>query len=1568
MFLSPEQAPRLRTKSFSAPSKPLDCAENRFQPRASPSIVQKNVFQSKRALKQDGGNGPSARKYVNKPNFLRALLIFFVLLPRIIINVFIKLKKLKNILNAMLWAAVGLYALLTILLHIPAVQTFVGRQASEALSRKLGTKVALGRVDLGFLNRIIIDDVCILDQQNKQMLKAARVSVKLDYLLLSRGRISISSAQLFGMRADFYKQTASAKPNFQFVLDSLRSKDTNASTPIDLQIGSLIIRHGFLAYNRLDIARRRAHFSLNHINAKDISAHIILNTLKTDTINLNVKKLSLKDASGLDLRSLSFKLAGNNKKAVLRDFHAALPHSQLTLGETTATYSMKNQKLQMPTLQFSGTLEPSKIFFPDVACLLPDAETLNTPIYIAASFSGTSTSLRIRSLNLRAADGSAKLTADGSVSNWNASPKWFVNIRMLSVSAYTINKLADANKRIEPLTRLGNIVFIGNAGGYGKDIATKGIIHTNAGNANIAFGKHENHFSGRLETQGINLQKILNDDKFGTLATHIDVSGTLPRPNQKETKISAQGVVSQFTYNGYDYRNINIDANSTLQNKLHPTSFNGRFSMDDPNGKIELKGNISKTSQSSFSLSVRHLDLNALKLSNNYKNKTFDFDVDANLRGNNINNMLGSLKISNFNMTAPETAYHLNSLAIASGMKEKEHFISIDSDFGKAYLQGKFNLSALVQNLENTIISKLPGIQHLSPIKYAKAPDVKFKLSVEIYNSEWAEKLLGIPVALNQPLALEGDMDSKRQHTDIIFNAPDFTYNSKRYTKGFFHITTPNDTLKATAQIRQFHDKVHASDWNIQSAAINDNLITFLSFNNRNRSKHLMGQLNTETKFFKNSHNAAAAHIVVHPSEILVGDTTWRVQPSDIIYSKHRLTIDHFAVSHNNQHIIVDGTASKSVSDSVTVDLKDVDVNYILNFVNFHSVEFSGLATGEAYLYAPFSEPSAKAHLMVNDFKFENGRMGTLYANADWTLKENQININAQAADGPDKTTIIKGYVSPAKNHIDLAINAHHTRLEFLQYLCRSFMRDVDAIGDGRVRVSGDLSNINLTGEIAATGSLGIISLNTQYTMRGTTIRFEPDDIIFRNDTVYDRNGNIGIVNGHVYHRHLTDISCDLNIAGQNLLAYDTHYFGDDTFYGTAFVTGNCHIKAKSGELIIDVNATPQKGSQLVYNVASPNTINKQGFIHWFAKTDSVTDITMNPQQDALADKNTDGTPDIPSDLHINFHIDCNQNITFKLLMDSQTGDYIALNGDGILQATYYNKGSFNIFGNYVVDHGIYKLTIQNVIKKDFQFEKGGTIAFGGNPYDAALNLKAEYTVNGVSLSDLKIGRSFTNNTIRVNCLMNISGTPGQPKIDFSLDMPTVNNDVKQMVYNLINSEEEMNQQVIYLLAIGRFYSQGQNNSLAENNSQQSQTSLAMQSILSGTVSQQINNVLSSVVNNTNWNFGANISTGTEGWNNAEYESMLNGRLLNNRLLINGQFGYRDNANATTGFIGDFDVRYLLFPSGNVAIKVYNQTNDRYFTRNSMNTQGIGIILKKDFNGLRDLFGKSRKKKAAKNK
>ena len=328
--------------------------------------------------------------------------------------------------------------------------------------------------------------------------------------------------------------------------------------------------------------------------------------------------------------------------------------------------------------------------------------------------------------------------------------------------------------------------------------------------------------------------------------------------------------------------------------------------------------------------------------------------------------------------------------------------------------------------------------------------------------------------------------------------------------------------------------------------------------------------------------------------------------------------------------------------------------------------------------------------------------------------------------------------------------------------------------------------------------------------------------------------------------------------------------------------------------------------------------------------------------------------------------VNATPDAAIRLLMDARTSDYITLRGSGELQTTFYNKGGFNMFGTYRVSDGTYGITIQDIIKKNFIFREGGTIVFGGDPYDATLNLQAQHTVNGVSLSDLNVGRSFSN-TVRVNCLMNITGQPRAPIIEFDLDLPNVNSDEKQMVRSIINGEEEMNQQVIYLLAVGRFYPQGANNA-NEDQTGPSKTSLAMQSLLSGTISGQLNSVLSQVIKSNNWNFGANISTGDEGWNNAEYEGLISGRLLNNRLLINGQFGYRDKATtANPSFIGDFDIRYLLFPNGNLALKVYNQTNDRYFTRSSLNTQGIGIILKKDFDGVRDLFGIRKKKETDEN-
>lgn len=63
----------------------------------------------------------------------------------------------------------------------------------------------IGRINIGLLNRIIIDDVLLDDQSGQEMLKVTRLSAKFDIMPFFKGKISISSVQLFGFNISLQK-------------------------------------------------------------------------------------------------------------------------------------------------------------------------------------------------------------------------------------------------------------------------------------------------------------------------------------------------------------------------------------------------------------------------------------------------------------------------------------------------------------------------------------------------------------------------------------------------------------------------------------------------------------------------------------------------------------------------------------------------------------------------------------------------------------------------------------------------------------------------------------------------------------------------------------------------------------------------------------------------------------------------------------------------------------------------------------------------------------------------------------------------------------------------------------------------------------------------------------------------------------------------------------------------------------------------------------------------------------------------------------------------------------------
>lgn len=1395
-----------------------------------------------------------------------------------------------------------------ILLRVPSIQKYLGNRIEKTLAEKIGSEVHIGQIDIRLPNRAIIDDIRIYDHSHRMLLKSGRMSAAVDLIpLIKDGRISLSSAQLFATAVHLYKDSINAPLNCQFLIDSLSSKDDTPSK-LDLHISSLVIRNGAFTYDEPYMAPKKGKFDTHHINVSEISASILVNEITNDGIDFKVSRLSLYEKSGVRIKK--FSTNANYKRTALRhDFELSnlelkMPQTEFGIPSLTASYNEQDGDIDLNSLKLNGRISMPQANINDFAALLPlqlpsslPNTALNARIDIEKA--KLNSDINLKSLNSNAFNLDTKIIAENIFDN----PCIRCKITDLHASESLLKNIQSFYTLPENIANVGNVSISGNVsycGGTTYEVQAN-VKSSTAGDADIkAFYEKEGNgssFNTSLKTNGVDIARILPSAGVGRIKCDLDLKGRIDN-NNDITSLYAKGNIDEVTYNDQQFTNIYLDGN--YANK----TFDGIINVNDP--KI-------------------HFTTNAHGILNK---KNID-DIDGEIYFNNIYLTEQNAKLDNVNL-------HLSHDA------DNKRIIKLQTDFAEISLTGDLKLASLPQSVSNLITKRINGIPEIG--KY-KPTNNDYYIDAYIDNIEFINKLVNTPLSLERPITIKGHINDNEQYADIAVNAPYIILADRKIRNTKLSLWTPLNSINATLSTTLL-DNQDSININIDCIGENNGLMTSIAWDN-NRSNLFRGKLNTNTQFYHTIDGKEAFSVTIPNSYFEIGDTLWSINSEKIVYADKKLDINKLNIGNDTQHLYINGIASSATQDSLTLDMKNINVKYILDLVDFHSVEFSGNASGKVIANSVFDEMNASAQLEVADFKFQNGRMGTLFADATYSNQTQKIDIDAVADDkDANAQTIIKGYVSPQQNSIDLDIEAVNTRLEFMQDFCSSFLKDVNLNGDGNVRLCGDFSHLELLGTLTAHGQLTVSSTNCRYTLPSDTIKLIPGDITFDNVTIKDIYGNTAQISGGIHHHHLSKLSYDIIAKTDKLLAYDFPTLDNSTFCGKAVIKGMVDIHGKGNELQINANATTLKDSYIIYNTTSPDAITSQDFITWGSASEiSNVDSINTPSATAANDINTN-SGNQRTNIRMNFLVNVSPDAKLHLIMDALTGDYIDLYGNGGLRISYYNKGAFEIFGNYDIDYGTYRMTIQNLIRRDFVFQNGSVIAFGGDPFDANLRMKALYQLNSVSLSDLNIGSSFKANNVPVNCIMNITGTAGKPLVDFNLDLPSLSNDARQMVYSIINSEESMNQQVLYLLAIGRFYS---NNSEATEE-HIGQTSLAMQSFLSGTFSQQLNQVLNQLINDNNWSFGANIATGTDGMSNAEYEGILRGKMLNNRLIFNGQFGYRDNImTQNSSFIGDFDIQYLLTPNGNVSLKVYNQTNDRYFTRNSLNTQGIGMVFKKEF-------------------
>lgn len=1493
------------------------------------------------------------------------------------------MRKVYNIIRAVivvaLVAAILIYAGAYVLLSLPAVQQRIKQRAELEAGKYLETNVTIGQLSIEPFSRVTLTDVQIQDQQERQLLTAGKLGAGISlWQLLKTGRVVITYAELIGVDIAVVQENDSTPINAQFIIDKFKPKPNQPPRPYDVRADNVIIRQGHITFDKLDKPRKPENlFDPAHIDVQNLRADLLLQRIKNDDFIVNIKRIAMAERSGLSIDRLSADLIVDSTHIDLSNLDIELPHSHVAIDNFALQYSsLKTLGQELPTLPLDVKLsDDTRITPADFKALLPQLAAIDQALNVQLDCRYQAGNLAINTLTLEGAGQPLVANLAGTISNLNHTSDVHIDIPHISINADVprLLPIVEALATIKPnikstLAQCGNVTVDGALQGTPADLDLDVDLSTAMGEITID-GNLQNHsgtsFAGHLATPHFRVGELLGaltgrGDLLSEIAFDADVD--VNSHVSADTPIAFAGHIDYAELQGIRYDNIVVDLT------YNGSDIDGHINADDEEAALTIDATLQRNDHAialALNSDIRRLMLPHVVTGNKWQGTIVTGHAVADLSGNDVDNLEGEVQLDDLAFTPPRgTGFHLDNVSIKASGDPTNRDLSLHSDFVNANLSGQYRFKDLATTLKAIAADALP--QLVPPVEH---DSIYADLKITIEPREELQSLLKLPVALLDQITVNAVIDGDKYNVNLA--APYLLQGSKiiEQTSLSAHGDIADDrdnTLSFSTIFPHKQGKIPIS----LNALVKDGIVKSALRWKMMRAQDYSGELNLQATLRRDENRQMDYTVNIEPSHVTFNDTVWNIDPSVVRIAGGTVAVDNLRGSNGKQYVHINGKVSRQPEDVLELDLKDISLDYVFETLNINNVDFGGQATGHFYasdllngapqIYTP--------GLHVNNLTYNDALMGDADITSRWLTDEKAVALRADILQGNGLKSIVDGAIYVTRDSLALDFEAQRANLAFMKPFMAAFAGDIQGAASGKATLYGTFKDINLKGDVVAdTLNFLLAFTNVRYACRNEKIHIEPGLIEFGDITIFDRNGNTARLDGWLKHDNFHEPVFNFGVTqARGLLCYDTNERFNNVWYGEVYGNGSAFVTGSPGIVDVKVNMETAPGSKFTFVLSDAATATEYKFITYRSK--------RYPQGLPVAAQPTDTLPEAvrkhlaraqtqnvvkPTAFNIDLQGDITPDVALRIVMDQTSGDQIKATGSGNMRLTYNSNDEMEIYGKYTLERGHYNFTLQDIIIKDFIIRDGSSITFRGDPYAAAIDLQAVYATNA-NLRDLD--ESFSTDVdlqrtnVPVHAVLIAKGLMSQPDIDFDLEFPTLNSDAVRKVHSIVSTEEMMNQQIIYLLAINRFYTPDYVDATRNNNE--------FTNVASSTISSQLSSMLGKM--SENWTISPNFRSAKGDFSDVEVELALSSQLLNNRLLFNGNFGYRDNTYNTrnSNFIGDFDIEYLLNSRGTLRLKAYNRFNDQnYYLRNALTTQGVGIVWKHDFDNLRQLFKGRRKAK-----
>lgn len=1341
-----------------------------------------------------------------------------------------------------------------------------------------------------------------------------------------------------------------------------------------------------------------------------------------------VRQLELKTANSIIRDSFGFKY---NTYRDFFDFvnkvklQAHLHHSEIQIGDIA---------------QFSPQLMRNPFF----------ERNATRVVRVNGGVDGTINDLKIRNFELGLSENTV-VAGNLTMNNITLPDAGLLDLRINRLFSNTqeVSELLPFVKFPAPFMRLGSLQFNGKFVGFIKDFVAQGLVTTGLGTAKadlrMNLRKAIPSYKGDAALIDFDLGTLLQQPKLGRTTTTTSLGFLNEVAATRNAGIEGQGFkledlwarmqqgrIVYVDYNNYRYDNILVDGlfeqkkfdgNVVSSDVNFDFYFNGVVDLNNTLPEFDLKGK------------VKNVDFQRL----NFTTDTAMIRVDSvvlDARGNTVDNFNGKFFVKKIIGKKGAGNYKLDSIWVEAFKKKVAEdtfrIIQLRSDLAWANVEGKYDLVSLPKaliaffkknhpNVFNSLDrdENLPVFVDSDTVVVERVPDQSVTIDLQLDNSRNFTELLSPALKQIRGVNAEFTFDSKIERVKLIGRVAEVKIGDVSIQQIHIGGGGPGRLFRMENNIKGVYirDSMLLPTFSLNVKSVGDTLAFYTKLQR-------IGNVASDVNLHGNlAFGRGLIQISLDTADLSIMGQPWRVVGDNYIrLGDNRLRIHDFKLTNGEQLVELANLGERGVSLCVA----NFDLGWIYNIKPVPKLDIDGLVSADVRIKDVFKMQHVDTKVYINNLVINKDDWGGVQVHAHWDsikspiriekVEHHSIWVDSIRAWG-EIIPFFAAKTEAEKNKIGLKFAVKDATLRIMEYFLAGQITNTK----GNVNLPfGTLSGTFDKLDIGGTATMKDVGMTVEFLQ--TSYRIPEGKMVLANDgfhftpnivfddfdeyesggiNAYDEQGNLAKIGGGITHNRLKKFGLDMYfyipsevpVAGtdkkkpNNFLAMKTDKDDNSTFYGTVYGSGKLNFYGPFEKIKLSITAKTHAGTVLALPLSASQDVEEVKYVNFVNK--------IEQRQKEKANKDTK-TP-FTGGLDVELKVEVTPEAEAQLIFDERTGDVISGRGTGDLRLTFNSAGELGMFGTFNIEQGRYLFTYQNLVNKQFEVKKGGTIVWTGSPYEANIDMRGAY-IQSASPLNLVMPHNPQEDVLRaagppvpVELQMSMQGSLLSPDINFDIQIPDdkvdprLRSPIGLSLQKIRTDKNELNRQVFALIALQQFLPIESEGGTGQNINLANTAVNTISEMLSQQLSMHINDLLSQVLSEQGIDFeidlGINMrdqsawaANNSGATSNAEVRLGFDPTFFGGRLRLHlggtadlGGTSLGNLSGASSQYIGgDFEIEYLLRQDGSLKLRAYNRTESTILGRNIRS--GIGISYRTEFDNFQDLIEAMKKPSKKKKK